>query len=79
MSSNPLKKKKNKKLKIVGGMRKQWCDRCKSSHEMPRCEFIALPKSEGGHIPDWMYDYEEPCEHRKHISSGGKCAACAGI
>jgi len=30
----------------------QWCDRCKSQHEMPRCEFIALPRSEGGHIPD---------------------------
>ena len=54
----------------------QWCSRCKSQHQMPICEFIALPVSEGGHIPDWMYNYEEPCEHRKHISSGGKCYFC---
>ena len=33
----------------------QWCNLCKSGHEMPRCEFIALPSSEGGHIPDLMY------------------------
>ena len=33
----------------------QWCDRCKTQHKMPRCEFIALPVSEGGHIPDLFY------------------------
>jgi len=33
----------------------QWCNRCKTQHKMPRCEFIALPVSEGGHIPDWFY------------------------
>ena len=33
----------------------QWCGRCRSAHEMPECEFIALPSSEGGHIPDFLY------------------------
>ena len=33
----------------------QWCGRCRSQHEMPQCEFIALPRSEGGHIPDMLY------------------------
>ena len=56
---------------------KQWCSRCRKQHPMPQCEFIALPRSEGGHIPDYLYNYEEPCEHRKHISSGGKCYFCS--
>ena len=34
----------------------QWCNRCKTQHKMPRCEFIALPVSEGGHIPDGFYN-----------------------
>ena len=53
----------------------QWCGRCRSSHEMPRCEFIALPRSEGGHIPD-MLCWCDQCEHRTNISSGGKCFFC---
>ena len=40
----------------------QWCDRCRSAHEMPRCELIYLPRSEGGHIPDMLYEEEDECE-----------------
>ncbi len=46
----PLPEKEEVKPKKV-----QWCGRCRSQHEMPQCEFIALPRSEGGHIPDMMY------------------------
>ena len=45
----PLPEKEEVKPKV------QWCGRCRSQHEMPQCDFIALPRSEGGHIPDMMY------------------------
>ena len=51
--SSTLSTKETKKI--------QWCDRCRSAHEMPRCELIYLPRSEGGHIPDMLYESEDEC------------------
>lgn len=45
----------------------QWCTRCRSQHEMPECEFVALPQSEGGHQPDWMYEKSEEEANPKSI------------
>jgi len=53
----------------------QWCGRCCSSHEMPPCEFIALPRHEGGHIPSFTED-EHLTRHRIAMSYGEKCFLC---
>jgi len=61
-------------------IRRQWCNLCRSCHEMPRCEFVALPRSEGGHIPDWCYREEEEecseCEGKCKSNEKEKCDDC---
>jgi len=49
----PLPEKEEEEVKPK---KVEWCGRCRSQHEIPQCEFIALPISEGGHIPDMMYE-----------------------
>lgn len=53
----------------------QWCGRCCSSHEMPPCEFIALPRHKGGHIPSFT-ESEHLTAHRIAMSIGEKCVFC---
>ena len=36
---------------------------------MPRCEFIALPRSDGGHIPDMIYGEDEDVCQTQHCKN----------